>query len=331
MSSDYSLKKKQATPISSLYVLKALSAFLVVSCHTPFALLKDKVSFIQCLAVPLFFMISGYFIYSDDIAKSRERVKKGIVKVIKIILLVQTLYMLWLFPNHGFMIKSLDDVLSLVFLGSLFSGHLWYLTAFLETLFVFYLFFRLDKAKYLFLLLPFFLLNLLFSQYSFLLDISLPYKYFYNAVFYGLPFVTLGYLIRKREAKLLSFKHWGLIALLALALSLVEKTLILDIMHTSTSHGLFIFSGLGAFAIFLFFLSHRKMAEGTYLERIGATHSGNIYYFHIMLATILSKLFELMGNSWFYEDFGVVLTFVFSLLLSELIMRGQKLMGWHIL
>ena len=56
---------EQRKSISSLYVLKAICAFLVVIIHFP---MKYGYYFypIVRIAVPCFFMISGYFLYSDN-------------------------------------------------------------------------------------------------------------------------------------------------------------------------------------------------------------------------------------------------------------------------
>ena len=78
--------------ISSLYVEKCSCAFLVVSCHTPMGALKWLISPIAMAAVPIFFLISGYFLYSPSEEKSYERAKKSIKKIVPIFLIVQLFY-----------------------------------------------------------------------------------------------------------------------------------------------------------------------------------------------------------------------------------------------
>nr|WP_302830143.1 acyltransferase family protein [uncultured Bacteroides sp.] len=50
--------------IQSIYVLKAICALLVVGIHVP-SMLTNPLSPITRMAVPCFFMISGYFIVSN--------------------------------------------------------------------------------------------------------------------------------------------------------------------------------------------------------------------------------------------------------------------------
>ena len=49
-------------PVSSLYVAKAFAALLVVIGHTPIELFKVGVYPLTLSAVPIFFLISGYFL-----------------------------------------------------------------------------------------------------------------------------------------------------------------------------------------------------------------------------------------------------------------------------
>ena len=85
--------------ISSLYLEKCICAFLVASCHTPMGALKGLISPIAMAAVPIFFLISGYFLYSPSEEKSYERVKKSIKKIVPIFLIVQLFYWVWLMPK----------------------------------------------------------------------------------------------------------------------------------------------------------------------------------------------------------------------------------------
>lgn len=59
--------------ISSLYVLKAICAFLVVVCHIPFDWAMPFLEPLRRIAVPVFFMITGYFLYYPEQAKFRRR------------------------------------------------------------------------------------------------------------------------------------------------------------------------------------------------------------------------------------------------------------------
>ena len=65
--------------VSSLYVLKALLAFVVVTCHSPLVLSWVN---IPGFVVELFFAITGYFLYTADLGKVQSRIWKSVKKVI---------------------------------------------------------------------------------------------------------------------------------------------------------------------------------------------------------------------------------------------------------
>ena len=69
--------------VHSLYVLKAMLAFFVVNCHIPLGLPWVH---LPGLATDIFFIITGYFLFSADWQDSVKRVKSSIMKVIPIIL-----------------------------------------------------------------------------------------------------------------------------------------------------------------------------------------------------------------------------------------------------
>ena len=65
-----------------LDLLKAICAFMVVSIHSPFpGLLGDIFIPLARIAVPIFFMITGYY-YSHT--KEHKKEKKQIIKLLKL-------------------------------------------------------------------------------------------------------------------------------------------------------------------------------------------------------------------------------------------------------
>ncbi len=316
----------KSSSVSSLHILKALAAFIVVSCHSPFALLKNYVTPIQCIAVVIFFMISGYFLYSSDINKILERLKRSILKVFKITILLQVFYCIWIYPNHGFAIKTYDDLFTILFLGGLTSGHLWYLTSFLEALIILYLFFRLKVANKLMMpialsifLLPF------FSYYRFLASEIIPVIDIYNVFLYALPSIAIGYLLRKKESTLFNINKWGELAILFLILSYIELYILRTYYSSSCSNGIFLFSPFFAISLFMFFIQRKTLGKGSFLEKIGVKHSANIYYFHIAILTLCIKSFYLLGLEHIVESFGVIICFIASLLFSMFLLYLKNL------
>ena len=98
--------------VSSLYVLKALLAFVVVTCHSPLVLPWVH---IPGFVVELFFAITGYFLYTADLGKVQSRIWKSVKKVIPIIVILQVFYAL-IRPTSGRLPVNI---------GGIFSGHSW--------------------------------------------------------------------------------------------------------------------------------------------------------------------------------------------------------------
>ena len=74
-----------------------------------------------------------------------------------------------------------------------------------------------------------------------------------------------------------------------------------------------------------------QMKMRTWAETIGAKYSGNIYYFHIAMATIISKALYAAGMGPVYEQLGSALVFVGSIAVAYMIVRIQDKIGIHIL
>ena len=74
-------------------ILKALCAFLIVCIHVPF---PGKVgayfTTLTRVAVPVFFMITGYF-YSDTVARHKE--KHQIKKILYLLVEANALFFIW--------------------------------------------------------------------------------------------------------------------------------------------------------------------------------------------------------------------------------------------
>ena len=128
--------KPASSAINSLYILKCLFAFLVVTCHTPMGVAKVMLQPIAMGAVCVFFLISGYFLYSPQAEKSYQRAVKSLRSTVKIFLVVSLFYWAWLLPNNGNLLNSFHQLGSLLLTGSLFSGHTWYLMAMIQGLLV---------------------------------------------------------------------------------------------------------------------------------------------------------------------------------------------------
>lgn len=332
MASTASTTTSRPQPISSLYLLKCLFAFLVVTCHTPMGIAKGWLHPLAMGAVCVFFLISGYFLYHPDSSKSYQRVKKSIRSVTVILLIVSLFYWAWLLPNYGNTLTSFSQLWTWFLSGNLTTGHTWYLMAMLQGLLLLAVIFRLRGERYIALLTPLCIFGLLGSQYAFLLTDERTRYYYdvYTSISYSIPFMSIGYLIAKYEGKLQRYQHWGRLFACSVVTAYAERILLHQTGHDYATGALF-GSYLTAVLIFIWALQHKSFGAGSWMETIGAKYSGNIYYFHIAVATLIVKGLSSFGWGGIYTQLGSILVFIGSLIVAYIIVWVQDKVGIHLL
>lgn len=335
------INKPAKGEIASLYVLKALCAFGVVALHAPSGVVTPYIQLIAQLAVPTFFMITGYFLYTEDKEKLISRLSGSIKKVLIVMLITHLVYTLVGWQD----IPSVTDYViwaKWILLGQGFpSGHLWYLTALVETLILFYIVARLGYGRYIGYFASFWLLRFVFADYRMLIFGSPDSFLSANALFIGIPCVATGWAVRKHQAKLLAKDCWLALALATVGLSLVLKGLSLysmrnlssllwsftpptiEMFDTATTILLPVFRLVMVVSIFLFALQHSDWGKGGKLEYIGKNLSGNIYYWHALAITLvfLSVSYQV------FDNFGALLATIISTIFAYLVVWVQRKAG----
>ena len=316
-------------PISSLYLLKGIAAFLVVACHTPMGSLGWNLDPIKIIAVPLFFLISGYMMYREysnqgDLSAMKLRLYKSFIKILKLVLLTNLFYYLWLLPKHGNVIHSFSQVVECILLGNQFTGHLWYLTAFAEALLIFYFLFSVFRTdRFMWFLPPLVITNLLIGKYGFLSVEFIDNLNNFNVICYALPYLSIGYLIKKYECSILKKSYYSWLVLLFTLLTYIEFYS-LEIFWGQNGSGIFFFSTPLAVSIFIIFLKNKTFGKGLIITRWGEIHSGNVYYFHMAIATVVSVLMSKMGLIAVYQMLGSVFVFFSSIAFSAFLLFVQS-------
>lgn len=315
--------------VSSLYILKALLAFVVVTCHSPLVLPWVH---IPGFVVELFFAITGYFLYAADLGKVQLRIWKSVKKVIPIILILQVFYNLIAPPEFGPIMSSYWLYIQWVFMGfSTFdSGHLWYLTALLLGLLFFGGYLRGTKGRgipFLFLLiLPW----IFIGPYRMLLFNKPESIFVFNFLTRAVPFLAMGYWVRANEERLLSYR-WINLFFLVLTLMGIECLVTWCLSgYTYAPSAIALFPM--PFVAFMLMLSYKSLGQGTWLETIGEKYSGNIYYFHMAVIIgwkALNAHSPLLSE--IYEYGGAFIVFFISLGVAWLVVKLQDLIGYHVL
>lgn len=298
MSNVTHVKSVNRRELSSLYILKALCAFGVIALHSPWGAFTPYIRLIASVTVPLFFMTTGYFLYSENKDKLQGALERSIKKIFVVILITHTIYTLGYLDR----VPPLSDYM--IWFKWIFMGHhrpaehLWYLTALLETLLVLYVFTRLGWKKYIPLLAFCILFKLFFHDYKLLIWGIEPSGMSANALFYGIPFVSLGFIVHKYQSKLLQLpiRELTIISVVCFYLSnffTLENDDFVLFQHIVLP----LWRLVVTFSLFLFALSHSNYGKGTTLEYIGKKLSGNIYYWHLQIiywiqASVSTNMFE---------------------------------------
>lgn len=185
------------TRIYTIDNLKTLCAFLVICIHT-YCAYQNSILPVARVAVPCFFMISGYLLYNES-SIGRQRLKKSISHIFRIIIWSTLLFMtikelLYFHSTEEFYIPSKKELLNfIVFNENPYGWHLWYLNAYFYVLLIVYAIEKCQKWKYLFVATPFLLIgDLVFGKYSMLLfNREFPFIYVRNFIFVGIPYFII--------------------------------------------------------------------------------------------------------------------------------------------
>ncbi len=312
---------KKQEPISSLYVLKALCAFFVVITHSSM-LYRDELLFLYRIAVPCFFAISGYFLYRNnaeaEISKAWNWTRKIFTFLIALSLLHAAFFAFWYGRTY-----SLHSLVYCLAVGSVPAVPLWYLAAFYQAMILFIVLRRMRLWGVwiipIAILLDYLYRWLLFPNLFSAVEV---WRYFQPLI--ALMFVGVGYFSAKYKSETLS----PVIGFAVIVISLFILALLANYIQPDDRAPLCMEMKRILYATFVFgimSLSSRYKSFGhPLLVYIGKCHSANIYYYHIIIKTLIvaacASVFSLH-----VESFSPLITFPCALAFSILICYVQSL------
>lgn len=194
-------------------VLRMVCAYLVIVIHfMGFQSFGDNAvfatsQFICRIAVPFFFLTSGYFFYSK--VNKEGYLKKYLINLIKIYLIGTIVYSIVQLPNmYPFLVQGGVVFTLKLFLVNSISGAMWYFPALILSIIVVYVFLKKDMIKPLIVLSVLLLILAVMgdSYYGLIKDTALVnivncYNIIFdntrNGITIGVPFLTIGALINK--------------------------------------------------------------------------------------------------------------------------------------
>ena len=304
----------------SFDTLKLICAIFVIFIHTPQPVFWGNyiTPLIRC-AVPIFFMISGYFTYGKtDIAHT---IRKRVIHLLKIFGIVFLFYFSFSLIANG---KDSLEHLSILFSYNFIllnsvpcSMHLWYIVAYIYVLLIILIIEKFNLYKLLYFITPILLLTaLIIGKYSeIILGNSFPGNYTRNFLFTGLPFFTLGMIIKKAK-QLPNIYIAGVSCIVFYILGVVE---VLYVKSIGDYYASTIFLSLSIFILFI----NIKQVKDNIFSKTGRKDSLYIYLLHFIIATGIT----LLSNTFTYLPYFSALITLLLTLISIYILRKLKIIG----
>lgn len=314
---------------NAIDMLKALCAFLIVCIHIPFpGIFGMHIVTLARIAVPIFFMITGYF-YSEIIMENGENRQKR--KIFRLLLEANLIYLLWkvllsiiwndesLF-QEVFNIKYLFQFL--LFNESPFNGHLWYLGAILYVLLIVETFRRIGGEywrRVLYVATPLLLIgDLLLGKYSILLwGHEFPYIFVRNWLFVGMPYFSVGMLLREK-INTTNLRTTPLVCLtVVFSLTTLTERFFLVSADVNATRDHYISTTFLAVTVFLLFLSAYRIRKpgklGLFMAFVGRKYSTWVYIIHPIFITVFAVGMRKIGIYNVYQYVAPIIIYAVSI------------------
>lgn len=289
-----------------LDILKYFCALMVICIHIEYSG-KSMLEPLTRFAVPVFFMVTGYFC---DTVYQRCKVCAQIKKIAWMIIISNCVYAVWnvlLYMTKGgspvdYLLGLLHYKRLLPFLllnDSPMAEHLWYIGALLYVWIIVLVADRFCWRRHLYLLIPVLLLaNWLLGNFSgVILSEPLEISLSRNFLFSGLPCFLLGSYIRQNNVRVKSI-YCIIIMLLSAILTVLENCLLLG-TNEANNKDFYFATPFFAVALFLLVLGNEEHFSGkaaTLLASIARKTILTVYIVHPLVSAVMVKAVELIGR-----------------------------------
>lgn len=280
-----------------LDLYKIFLAFLVICIHFVGETYSHHV--LYRIAVPTFFMISGYYLYNKDEVINLSKAKNFIKRCFKYLLIGFGVYIIYDFimcyvddKGVGYYFTTLfyeDFLFEFFFLNrppTYHSYQIWFLIALFTISLVHYFMIKYKKEKYYKFIIPIGIcIYLFFSGYMRLFQYTdMPIRYTRNAWFFGLPLFAIGYLMAQydfHKKKVNKYIYLG-IGIIFFFIQLLENKVVNMEMYLSTV--------IASAFLLQFFLGLKKVECNLFYNIFGKSLSFYIYILHVAVGVTLGRL-----------------------------------------
>lgn len=312
----------------SFDVVKCFAAFFVVQLHTIPATVCPLLNVIARLAVPLFFLITGYY-YTSIVEKGKYGVQ---LKKIFLLAIASSLFY-WIYygcmalKNNVFYQWFMDTFNSVSILNWVLIndtpgiGHLWYLYAMLYSFIAIYVIDKLKiKVKWVIPIL--FLIGLYVGCKGW------PYSWYRNWAFMGVPYILLGRIIFEYK-EMLIYKLGGVKIVYfipAATIGLLGEYKLYEIVGMDPIRDHYVFIILMSGILFILALQYPYFGKGSVVAIIGREYSVFIYILHIFILRILSFYID-FSSSLMIRFLCPIIVFVCTIVVATYIINMYKLLS----
>jgi len=289
--------------IASLDILKYIACFFVINIHMDIpTFLLNIVQPLLTTAVPVFFMITGFF-YSETMGSAPK--KRQIRKIAKLALVANLIHIGWRCFKHLLNGESILDFVAevmnpeallnlVVFNQPVWRTSIWYINALLIVLVLIYIVRKwVDPQRLNFLIPVLLVLNLVLGTYSFILpgNEHVLLCYSRNFLFCGIPYFLLGnYVSGKKQSICKLFGKWQCVVLFWIV-GCFELWILnyFGLLQHNDHLASSFFLALSLFCVF----EKIKSFDGRFSEKIsiwGRKYSFAIYVAHSIIIEIFYKI-----------------------------------------
>lgn len=287
--------------IASIDGMRLIASFLVVCLHTPYIhdnFISACITDIARIAVPFFFIVSGFYIYNINKSTENQNIVKSIKKLSKVLIFTITFYIIIDIVVFRDMTKINDEFNNLfsyrllIFNQIPFCPVAWYLLAYIYILLITY--FVKNEILTSLMGISSIVFGLLTGTYSNFLGLKVD-NFLFNCSFLSTYcFFIIGYTLNKylstNKIEIPQNKILVLIIITTLITAPLEHFALKLIFSTSIKGTTYISTYICSIFLFMFLIKNSSFLKQ--INFLGKKYSLEIYLYHVALHYILVSIFN---------------------------------------
>lgn len=311
-----------------LNFMKAICCISVVLMHSPFpSKIINIILYPLKFAVPVFFLISGFYCYNVNRKIVQKKLPKKIIHILKILLVSEALYGIYyiIHNNDIIALNDLKEIIVKIFTGTFFNGTLWFLYALFWGYVSMYIINKYNLYKKAYIIAPIILIFHMIIRIWAKTQDWYNVNYFRSFLLYGLPFLLMGSFIKSREKEITS-NITNRMCIIGVIIG--EVLVCIEYIITRTALDFYIGTIIVALCLFIFAIKNPNKYFFTGMEAIGEKLSMYVYVVHIFAIDISSGICEKISNimdinviSYFVPVISVLLSLIISYIAYITIMK----------